>query len=1858
MNCKLTNPKTGEPKLFYRTDNGQEFETLREALNSSSRYYTAGVYKNDSDFVELVKSPKFDENTPQGRIQTFIANGVVKTKVVKGKQMFEVTGENSFDRAENKQGVTRYLDTHVGRNNYKMEGNNFYLETDVEMPKIKSPKAMVEEYGMSLGTHLAISEQLKDEEKSPLPTEYSKSELKDLLLGLLQKMGFSTTSISEYAKGYEHRNAIQPSETALIDTIQKIVAFKDGNITTDELTEETAHLIIEGWNQEEVAKLMEQLPQTDIYKKYHNHYTEVYKRHNPGMNDNQVEALVRKEVLGKYLAQHLQSPKSPKTFVEENFFNKMVSLVREFFQNLFVDNKISNDLETFALEIEKHLYNESLAEQLDITDSNVVLFNSTSNSNFRLSMMLRKATEKLKKLSTTYDTSVEGSIVGMQAFLVATEVLQTIQQEAKALQKIQANSEKLGVRLNTIEKTKLKLLIDEFGPMLPKLDQVVRNEIEGVTKVEQETFSNASKETASIIYELETFSSKYHDNEALEIVQRVAKSLNPSGDPDVQAYIERKYYDIQRDHSWLFNFFAPLMLSSNIFVKTIGRITVDMYNLAAAEVNDVFNTYSSTLAKGIPSDFSTGYFITAPINYDDFDLAQQRVIYDLRKMAVGDSAITDKRGKVLTFEEFINTDVSELDKIEGRARVVYDLGFIKAKQQKPDVFGKITPYEQNQLDLVEKVHGVEIEELDQYKEFVLYLQEVRSNQKKHLGIVKTYKEGDPSRIEELNVQKSLERKQASPFAQHVDLNIFDGEGTEIQFLNKMAKKGIEFTTTPDNDTVLWQEKTATGEKVYVKLGELDGLTPHEELIAFKTYFHLKTKAAQTAKFKTPGPDGSFTKPDFNNLKDAYEKFKKTQDYTQSPVQINEQRKNWLYSNMNFSFTDEFFEGLAGGSYDTDDLTLEQEFEVRKRERKLNALNRIKRTMLNQSAHFKSFNEYNSEMFTAFERTQIDEIDNKMHEIRMEIFGVYSQAEVEMTKGSSLARNKPNKSYLEQFENVTGTPYANATIEQKEAFFKKISSSRAFTSYFNYKSDLKSGRMSRSQREYISNMLEDNNLSADIDSNDMDTVLTLLMESRIPSYYLRFEPKSANSYADYVNAIEAGDIQIDDVMYDIEKNLLPEYVEVTIASKYNDYDPNELSKMDLIEQYQNSEDTEEKLTILEDIANLSRVGDKFKNKNFRQTIRGREDQYLALMDIIIGAHENFGMLDTVNIFKQPEFRKSGLARTKSLAANKDRITQMSDEFMESISFRPDEKEDAYKEGQSIHAIPKYGYYRLTPSERSTDLVETYMKFYQESAIYKQRKNSYHEVSTLYETLRERDFKGDKTGEDTKVIKALEEYTAQHYFGKRSVQHYEIDIAGRKVDAAKIMLKMRNFIAMMGIGTSPIVALTAFTTGKFQEYLTFAGGKEFYAPAHKRASLEYKKLMGQGVGDIGTLEGGSKLESILRHLGLHDPQKRFTNAEYGRVAKNLSIENFSYGMLSASSLPQEAKIAVSVLMEYREIDGTIYNFEQFRTKKKVVDGVTDEAAIKQEFDSHSRNSLYDNYDPKLLFKIDGISEEVRKKVQIEVMSRSQELVRRILAQMPKGGDVLAKSHPLLGYMYTYRSWFTNAAYYMMDGIDKGIPKDLRTKDGVKYERNLNTSTGNMEIGRLPAMIEAMRNLDPKKGLGAFKAAWESTDDAGRQALREMMVAHGIMTALVGIAAILMAYADDDEDNYPLQLLSYLSTRTLNEAFSAGNPLGIANEFLEFVENPVVVARTIKNIVGVTNLGKIGDTIESGPYKGWNKYLADLFKITSLRNMKVMSSAETLKSTRESYMFFNSRENTFSALPLIKQFMALGVSEEDEE
>ena len=129
------------------------------------------------------------------------------------------------------------------------------------------------------------------------------------------------------------------------------------------------------------------------------------------------------------------------------------------------------------------------------------------------------------------------------------------------------------------------------------------------------------------------------------------------------------------------------------------------------------------------------------------------------------------------------------------------------------------------------------------------------------------------------------------------------------------------------------------------------------------------------------------------------------------------------------------------------------------------------------------------------------------------------------------------------------------------------------------------------------------------------------------------------------------------------------------------------------------------------------------------------------------------------------------------------------------------------------------------------------------------------------------------------------------------------------------------------------------------------------------------------------------------------------------------------------------------------------------------------------------------------------------------------------------------------------------------------------------------------------------DIKRGQFAIATNWNNLTNREKQNFMRTFYEAAYMMGFLALSLILMGLADDDKDNWAMNMLAYQSRRVFTE-FAAYMPIpGFGfSESLRIVKSPAAAIGTLtslNNFIEALYPPNIGEEMTSGQYKGWSRW-----------------------------------------------------------
>ena len=125
---------------------------------------------------------------------------------------------------------------------------------------------------------------------------------------------------------------------------------------------------METWGDSEIENILRNIHKTQTYQELSEQYREVYTYENPDMSFDEIENLVRREILGKELAKSLQNRFNTegKTEVQSSIISRIFDLFRKFFDAITLNQNVYDDIAKLTDKVEDLLITKDVNRYLNL----------------------------------------------------------------------------------------------------------------------------------------------------------------------------------------------------------------------------------------------------------------------------------------------------------------------------------------------------------------------------------------------------------------------------------------------------------------------------------------------------------------------------------------------------------------------------------------------------------------------------------------------------------------------------------------------------------------------------------------------------------------------------------------------------------------------------------------------------------------------------------------------------------------------------------------------------------------------------------------------------------------------------------------------------------------------------------------------------------------------------------------------------------------------------------------------------------------------------------------------------------------------------------------------------------------------------------------------------------------------------------------------------------------------------------------------------------------------------------------------------------------------------------------------------
>lgn len=509
-----------------------------------------------------------------------------------------------------------------------------------------------------------------------------------------------------------------------------------------------------------------------------------------------------------------------------------------------------------------------------------------------------------------------------------------------------------------------------------------------------------------------------------------------------------------------------------------------------------------------------------------------------------------------------------------------------------------------------------------------------------------------------------------------------------------------------------------------------------------------------------------------------------------------------------------------------------------------------------------------------------------------------------------------------------------------------------------------------------------------------------------------------------------------------------------------------------------------------------------------------------------------------------------------------------------------------DGSKSKFVPIYYTRKLEdPKVISTDILSS-MSLYSKMAInYEEMNKVAPEIEVLKEQVGQTRIETkteNKLGIESNIYKMIERFMDVQLYGMSKTNFKDMNILGININTAKAANNINRYIKSVNLMFSLFTTLTGNVTGFINARMSDIIGRYTTIRAKNLANIEFLKLLPTAITEWNTIAKDNKLNVIAETYELVDSfEGIFDNLDKNRLAR-LTGKDIVYSSYQLGDYALKVNTALAVMYNYRYYEGKFYTENQFN--KLRIESINYKDLV----------SIYDMYevkDHKLVPK-----KEYEKTITDNDDNYIRYTVKYLSSKFDGSLTELDKSaihYDTWGQLVaTHRNW-------LFGGVADRFKK-----------RGINFMTGEVEVGyhrETWSIISQMFVAAKTNGIKGMLADWNNLDEYQKEALYKSLLELSVVLTLVVVAKLINKAADDEDDNWTIQALAYLSNRTLLEASSLSiTPMPLPyNEVLTVLGSPIAGTRQVEALEGLFDMLNT-EIVESGTYEGYTKQQRAIMKL----------------------------------------------------
>ena len=1636
------------------------------------------------------------------------------------------------------------------------------------------------------------------------------------LKGLLNQLGVKSMSL----EAWEKKNGKKAASNALADIGNQIVAFADGKITEDQLSEETAHFIIEALDQEQIKPLLEVVHKTDEWKQYAQTYMEIYKD----------EAIVRREILGKVLKNALQR-KAQETLQGQSvvdriigFFNNFIDSVR----NLLSDNS-RQQLDKFTNEVyeklmAEELYNELSPEQFD--GNKLVMYQAQVNDTVYQS--ISKLTKQMGVIDRRLNSAQKETLSQIEKNLeMADEAMQL-----EALAGLASVLKKHVTYLNTrgrkqgflsTEESFVYNTTEDIGKALQSL--MPKIEV-SVFKKEKEKAMESAQEALTALSELSANLNKEKGDRFQDIVTDLVEK---NGLSDHQKDILLKEIKSQsRDTNTFYSWFGGAIHAQNsilnMLAKRVSKMNKETNAVFSQEANTFFSKMNELGFKDeqiapLMKKWARGNYLFSPYDFVAEEMQANKIRLEVIKKEAKD--VYDEYLKTLKTEDKVLEHFSKnqdewLSKLTQEQNSNYRYLAKEAISDAGLRLDALNKAEREDFNKVMKSLNLSLKTKKLIQEFKDKKNRIFRESKINNG----FSEEDLQQLQEINSDYQVA---SEPYDK--DGNIKDGL--------LIDENGVITASVP-------KDQLEDDVRVTLELNEyreaLKQLYAGKERNVFEGFFN------QLQEVK-------------NSATDPIERRRNIENFIKLNTRVFYTEEFWQQSDKNDSIVNKLLE------LETEEATqIAEEIEF---------LNRKLKNILKRNKLYNRPSQIDFEFMSAADESEVKDLVTHLETKFRE-----AKTQLPKSEGQTIERafqSVTNEAYQKELTNraiaVSNSGVNNEQFVEKLDFIRQHVTDEGMRSINRIRDRVASFDLTKDVPKGLNITKEE--LMADKNKAVLDYAETKLM----PYFKVIQSNKEGASQAENNLIFEMGQSQNAQELESVYNKYKTEYfIDASPSFIFEDADTSDRLNKEYKKRLESNE------PLLSDKFFNKEFFDYFginigQGFSIDTAVATKNQKEFEAWKATVGFQEKVleygSMKGKHNKYLLPQYRRGTYARGEQIAKGMSR-EKIKEAFNDAFTYREDdpalgqnvdgEISQIYQKNSLV--IPKTGFRRLEAETEVTDeLLYSYMLMMREAVKFNKRTEAWADVEAMEHYIKGKTY-GDKFGEATNTYKMFNDFKRYNIYGQREAWSWETDMYGllpKKQNLAPAVNFFQRYVRNNNLAYSILTPMTSFLQGTTNFFVENLVGDRINKDASRLASKEMPKLMTQASSEFFNVRAKSKLNLLLQFMGQDSPSERFDNSNYGKALRGASIYKSGYISHYLGDVPIQAQTTLTVLHDYRIIGNDIIDYYSWRRKNRTLT----EKQAKAQWKTYQDNVIYNHIKPtkdgslevdQTVKNIDGWEAKIQQ-MRDKLTIAKQDIDN----QISEGDKGMVQRHALLSWTTLHKGWLVTSMTkrfkeqhlnlfnnMMEEGTYRGtfyfltnFMKDIKGK-GIKnaWKENFKGYDGGY---RLEGNIIYDDKGDILKAFDNKKEAEEYYEELKFDfaKMRQISVTRAgidlvLTSALATLGILLSKMADDDDDDFVKEFVAYSTFRLASEVSSQS--FAFPAQAYAFLESPTVGMSQLQNSLDVLDVFDT-ENISRGNYKGYSKQQAWFLK--AIPGIKELGKLYNIDRTRNSFEFYNTKNLKFT-------------------